>query len=92
MFSFGSKPVKVLSRAGSAAAQHAPNAAANAFADSGPASEPPGDAAAAAALAALVERGWWMDSANDLQHGLEVVEMTDLPAGLFGPGSDKPRS
>lgn len=89
MFSFGSKPVKSPSRAGSPAAPHAPHAAAGAFADSGPPSEPPGDAAAAAALAALVERGWWMDSANDLQHGLEVVEITDLPAGLFGPGPDK---
>ena len=92
MFSFGSKPAKSPHRAGSPAAPHAHHANAGAFADSGPPSEPPGDAAAAAALAALVERGWWMDSAHDLQHGLDVVEMTDLPAGLFGPASEKPLS
>ena len=89
MFSFGSKPVKTPIRAGSVASSHARHAVADAFADSAPPSEPPVDAAAAAALAALVERGWWMDSVHDLQQGLDVVEITELPAGLFGPGQEK---
>ena len=26
---------------------------------------------------------WWMDSAHELEQGLEVTEMTDLPEDLF---------
>ncbi len=89
MWSFGSKPVKTPSHGGSLASSYARQAAAGTFADSGPSSEPPVDTAAAAALVALAERGWWMDSAHDLEQGLDVVEITDLPAGLFTPGQDK---
>jgi hypothetical protein len=88
MFPFGSKPVKTPARRGLVASSHARHAP-DAFADSGPSSEPSAEAAAAAALAALVERGWWMDSAHDLQQGLDVVEITELPAGFFALGQDK---
>lgn len=29
------------------------------------------------------EKVWWMDSAHELEQGLEVTEMTDLPDDLF---------
>jgi hypothetical protein len=29
------------------------------------------------------EKVWWMDSAHELEQGLEVTEMTDLPEDLF---------
>jgi hypothetical protein len=35
------------------------------------------------------EKVWWMDSAHELERGLEVTEMTDLPDDLFSPGAPR---
>ena len=36
------------------------------------------------------ERRSWMDSSLDLKHGLEVVELDELPGDLFGPAPAAP--
>jgi hypothetical protein len=35
------------------------------------------------------EKVWWMDSAHELEQGLEVTEMADLPDDLFSPGGPR---
>lgn len=40
-------------------------------------------ASAAPEPARPAEKVWWMDSAHELEQGLEVTEMADLPEDLF---------
>lgn len=47
----------------------------------GPAESNP--SSVAAKPAGRAEKVWWMDSAHELERGLEVTEMADLPEELF---------
>lgn len=38
---------------------------------------------------AVAEKTWWMDSAHELEKGLEVTEITDLPDDLFSPSGPR---
>ncbi|MFN3415694.1 MAG: hypothetical protein ACK4ZD_05205 [Caldimonas sp.] len=48
-----------------------------------------GDALPTRRIEGAAEKTWWMDSAHELEKGLEVTEITDLPDDLFSPAGPR---